>query len=102
LLDRLKQEHELTAVRISELRHALTRYQQGGSAAFPRFAASLASYAAFHWGHVRLKENHLVPLANMHLTGEDWEASPAQFHQLFQPPTDKVGGTGVHRLREPP
>ena len=79
LLDRLKQEHELGAVMIRELRQALTRYQQGGSAEFPKFAALLASYAAFHWDHMRLEENNLLPLAKVHLTGEDWEAIDAAF-----------------------
>jgi branched-chain amino acid transport system ATP-binding protein len=79
LLDRLKQDHELGAVRLRELRQALTRYQQGGSAELPRFAVLVASYAAFHWDHMRLEENDLLPLAKMHLTGEDWEAIDAAF-----------------------
>jgi hemerythrin-like domain-containing protein len=79
LLDRLKQDHELGAVRLRELRRALTRYQQGGSVELPSFAVLVASYAAFHWDHMRLEENDLLPLAKMHLTGEDWEAIDAAF-----------------------
>ena len=79
LLERLKQEHELGAVRISELRQALTNYQQGGPTDSRKFAALLADYAKFHWDHMRLEENHLLPLAKTHLTGKDWEAIDAAF-----------------------
>ena len=79
LLDRLKQEHESGAVKLRELRQALTRYRHGGSAEFPEFAALVAGYAAFHWEHMRLEENDLLPLAARHLTDADWDAIDAAF-----------------------
>ena len=79
LLDRLKQEHESGAVKLRELRQALTRYRDGGSAEFPEFAALVAGYAAFHWEHMRLEENDLLPLAERHLTEADWDAIDAAF-----------------------
>jgi hemerythrin-like domain-containing protein len=79
LLDRLTQEHARGTVRLRELQQALTRCQQGGAAEFPRFAALVASYAAFHWDHMRLEENDLLPQAKMHLSGEDWQAIDAAF-----------------------
>src|ERR1700687_6420371 len=71
LLDRLKQEHESGAVKLRELRQALIRYRDGGSAEFPEFAALVAGYAAFHWEHMRLEENDLLPLAERQLSGAD-------------------------------
>ncbi len=79
LLERLKQEHGSGAVKLRELRQALTRYRDGGSAEFPRFAALVAGYAAFHWEHMRLEENDLLPLAERHLTDADWDAIDAAF-----------------------
>ena len=79
LLDRLKQEHESGAVKLRELRQALIRYRDGGSAEFPEFAALVAGYAAFHWEHMRLEENDLLPLAERHLTDADWDAIDAAF-----------------------
>ena len=79
LLDRLKQDHESGAIKLRELQRALTRYRDGGSAEFPVFAALVASYATFHWGHMRLEENDLLPLAERHLTDADWDAIDAAF-----------------------
>jgi hemerythrin-like domain-containing protein len=79
LLDRLKQEHESGAVKLRELQQALTRYRHGGSAEFPEFAELVAGYAAFHWEHMRLEENDLLPLAERHLTDADWDEIDAAF-----------------------
>jgi hemerythrin-like domain-containing protein len=79
LLDRLKQEHESGSVKLLQLRLALTRYQHGGRAQFAEFAALVADFAAFHWEHMRLEENELLPLATRHLTDADWGAVDAAF-----------------------
>jgi hemerythrin-like domain-containing protein len=79
LLDRLKQEHESGAVKLRELRQALTRCQHGGSSEFSDFVALVAGYAAFHWGHMRLEENDLLPLAQRHLIDADWDEIDAAF-----------------------
>ena len=79
LLDRLKQEHESGSVKLRQLRQALTRYQHGGRAQFAEFAALVADFAAFHWEHMRLEENELLPLATRHLTDADWGAVDAAF-----------------------
>jgi hemerythrin-like domain-containing protein len=79
LLDRLKQEHESGSVKLRQLRQALTRYQRGGRDAFSEFAALVADFAAFHWEHMRLEENELLPLATRHLTDADWDAVDAAF-----------------------
>jgi hemerythrin-like domain-containing protein len=79
LLDRLKQEHESGSVKLRHLRQALTRYQHGGRGGFSEFAALVADFAAFHWEHMRLEENELLPLATRHLTDADWDAVDAAF-----------------------
>jgi hemerythrin-like domain-containing protein len=79
LLDRLKQEHESGSVKLRQLQQALTRYQHGGRGAFLDFAALVADFAAFHWEHMRLEENELLPLATRHLTDADWDAVDAAF-----------------------
>jgi hemerythrin-like domain-containing protein len=79
LLDRLKREHESGSVKLRQLRQALARYQQGGHAQFAEFAALAADFAAFHWEHMRLEENELLPMATRHLTEADWNAVDAAF-----------------------
>ena len=69
LIDCLKQQRQSGAVKLQELLRALMRYQQAGSAAFPEFASRAAGFAAFHWDHMRLEEDELLPLARLHLTG---------------------------------
>lgn len=79
LLDRLKQEHETGSVKLCALREALLRYQHGGRERFSEFAALAADFAAFHWQHMRVEENELLPLATRHLTDADWAAVDAAF-----------------------
>ena len=79
LIDRLQQEHQLGAVKLGELRDALMRYQLAGSTAFPEFAAQAAGFAAFHWDHMRVEEDELLPLARAHLTAPDWAVVDAAF-----------------------
>jgi hemerythrin-like domain-containing protein len=78
-LDRLDAEHRVGAEKIRVLEQALARYQQGGGAEFPRFAAAVESYAAFHWSHMRTEEQEILPLAEKYLTAEDWTEIDAAF-----------------------
>jgi hemerythrin-like domain-containing protein len=98
LLDRLKQEHESGAVKLRELRQALICYRDGGSAEFPEFAALVAGYAAFHWEHMRLEENDLLPLAERHLTDADWDAIDAAFLGHTDPLLGAEHGDGYREL----
>jgi hemerythrin-like domain-containing protein len=79
LLDRLEEEHREAAEKIRDLEQALARYEHGGSAEFSHFAAAVDAYAAFHWEHMRREENEALPLAQEHLTPEDWEGIDAAF-----------------------
>jgi branched-chain amino acid transport system ATP-binding protein len=84
LLDRLKEEHVAGAVKFGELRGALERYRRS-DAAFGEFASQLSQYAAFHWAHMRAEEDELLPLAQAHLTREDWDAIDAAFADNVDP-----------------
>jgi hemerythrin-like domain-containing protein len=72
LLDRLEEEHRMSAHKIRTLEQALARYQSGGTRELPQFAAAVDDYAEFHWKHMRAEENELMPLARARLTAEDW------------------------------
>ena len=79
LIDRLKQEHQSGAVKLRALRDALMHYREAGSSAFPEFSSRATDFAAFHWDHMRLEEDELIPLARLHLIGADWDAIDAAF-----------------------
>jgi len=79
VLDRLKQEHRAGAEKIRVLEQALARYQQGGADEFSHFLAAVEAYAAFHWAHMKTEEKVVLPLAEKHLTVDDWEVIDAAF-----------------------
>lgn len=85
LLDKLHREHIAGAEKIRALEQALSRYQQGGDREFPAFAATVESYAAFHWEHMHNEEREAIPLAEAHLTPGDWEAIDAAFEGNTDP-----------------
>jgi len=79
ILDLLEDEHRAGAGHMRSLSQALARYQHGGAAEFPAFAAAVESYAAFQHQHMRREERDILPLARAHLTSEDWEVIDAAF-----------------------
>ena len=79
LIDQLQAEHRTGAQKIRALNQALKRYQREGALEFPAFAEAVQTYAAFHWDHMRLEEDRLIPLAREHLTAEDWQEIDAAF-----------------------
>ena len=85
LLDRLQNEHSRGAYNIQELEQALTRYQHGGVKEFPKFAAAVESYAAFHWDHMRVEETEVLPLAEQYFSSSDWNAVDTAFAEHRDP-----------------
>jgi hemerythrin-like domain-containing protein len=79
LLDRLESEHRAGAEKIRMLQQALARYQKDGAGEFSAFAAAVESYAAFHWEHMRMEEDEVLPLAEARLTEQDWKEVDAAF-----------------------
>jgi hemerythrin-like domain-containing protein len=79
LVERLTTEHRAGAERIGALAHALERYRAGGPTEFAPFANAVHAYASFHWDHMRLEEDRLLPLARTHLSADDWKEIDAAF-----------------------
>jgi len=79
LLDRLHQEHQAGAEKIRTLAQALARYEHGGNTEFAVFATLVDDFVAFEWEHMRREEKEVLPLAEKHLTADDWAAIDAAF-----------------------
>jgi hemerythrin-like domain-containing protein len=79
ILDRLHSEHRAGAEKIRTLEQSLARYQEGGRNEFGRFAAAVEAYAAFHWNHMRIEEDEVLPLAEKYLTADDRATIDAAF-----------------------
>ncbi len=79
LVDGLKAEHVRGAQLVRELERALVFLEEGWPRGAHEFRVAVDAFAKFNWDHMRKEENELMPLAEKHLTGEDWEAIAAAF-----------------------
>jgi len=79
LVEELQAEHEEGARLIRELERALLFFEEDWPGGGREFQAAVESYAEFHWKHMRKEEEQVLPLAQRHLTAEDWKAIDAAF-----------------------
>jgi len=73
LVKRLTTEHEEGARLIRELERAVMLFEESWPAGARQFQVAVEDYARFHWDHMRVEENELLPLAQQHLSQEDWK-----------------------------
>jgi hemerythrin-like domain-containing protein len=81
----LKAEHVEGAKLIRELERKLLFFEEGWPAGAAEFLAAVNVYAEFHWKHMRKEENELLPLAEKHLTADDWRAIDRAFAANHDP-----------------
>jgi len=79
LIDKLQEEHRLSATKIHLLEQTLEAYRHGGAAEFRAFAQAAADYATLQWQHIRTEEDTLIPLARAYLTTADWKVIDEAF-----------------------
>ena len=79
LVEELQAEHEEGARLIRELERALLFFEEGWPAGGREFRDAVERYAEFHWKHMRKEEHELLPLAERHLTDDDWRAIDRAF-----------------------
>ncbi len=85
LVDMLDAEHALGASLIEVLRTTFTRFANGDHAAFTALATTVDEYADFHWRHMEREEDRLLPIAETHLTVEDWARVSTAFRANDNP-----------------
>jgi hemerythrin-like domain-containing protein len=79
LVEELQAEHEEGARLIRALERTLLFFEEGWPAGAREFLAAVTEYAEFHWKHMRKEERELLPLAERHLTDDDWRAIDRAF-----------------------
>lgn len=79
VLDALDDDHRHGHARIEILRAALNRYEREGEAGFALFHESLRHYLDQEWRHMNTEEKQVFPLAQSHLTADDWREIDAVF-----------------------
>jgi hemerythrin-like domain-containing protein len=84
-LDVLERDHARGEELNRDLRYLLSRCRVGGAAAVDAFAAAVSAYVDFHWRHVRLEEDVVMPLAEQRLTEADWQPIDAAFRANDDP-----------------
>lgn len=83
-LDILEDEHERGTAVTARVADGLRAYQANPSQ-FDAFASAVDDYANFHWAHMSREENVILPLAEKHLTPEDWVGINAAFKSNSDP-----------------
>ena len=84
-LDVLERDHARGDELLRDLRYLLSRCRVGGAAAVETFAAAVEEYVDFHWRHMRLEEDVVMPLAEGWLIAADWEPIDAAFQANEDP-----------------
>jgi len=79
LVEDLKAEHVEGERLIRELERALLFMEEGWPVGAREFQQAVEAYAEFHWKHMRKEEQELLPLAEEHLTADDWRKIDAAF-----------------------
>jgi len=79
LIDSLRAEHKEGARLIRELERSLVLFEDSWPAGAPKFLQAVDGYAEFHWRHMRKEEEELLPLAERHLSPQDWKMVDAAF-----------------------
>jgi hemerythrin-like domain-containing protein len=85
LIDMLDAEHALGTSLIEALRITFTRFANGDLTAFTALATAVGEYADFHWRHMEREEDRLLPIAETHLTVEDWARVSTAFRANDNP-----------------
>jgi hemerythrin-like domain-containing protein len=84
-LDVLEADHARGDELLRDLRYLLSRCRVGGAEAVETFAAAVEEYVDFHWRHMRLEEDVVLPLAERTLTETDWQPIDAAFRANDDP-----------------
>jgi hemerythrin-like domain-containing protein len=88
LMDRLDEDHGKGELRIRDLEHALTAFEMMGESRRAAFEQAAQRYADFYLAHMRLEEEHVLPLAQKVLTAADW----AELDEAFGGNRDPLTG----------
>ena len=97
-LDALQAEHAEGARRMRDLEQALTRYRAGGAAEYAPFAAAVEAFTTLEYAHMRREEREVLPLAEAHLTPDDWAVIDEAFLGHTDPLLGEASGTQWQRL----
>ena len=88
LVDELQHEHVEGAKKIRDLERDLLFMEDRWPVGSRNFREAVDRYAHFHWDHMRKEEEALLPLAEKHLTKDDWDEIAGAFQGNDDPIAD--------------
>jgi hemerythrin-like domain-containing protein len=98
LLDRLDDEHARGERNVRDLEHALLAFEMLGEPRRAAFEEAAQRYFDFYMAHMRLEEEHILPLAQHVLTDEDWRELDEAFSRNRDPMTGHEPDTDYRAL----
>lgn len=100
MLDELQAEHVRSGQQVAYLAQTLVRFQGGAPDGLESFSAAVEAYAALLNEHMRKEEKVILPLAEKHLTAEDWAAIAESFAANRDPLFGDEAAQEMRRLRQ--
>ena len=85
LVRRLERDHARGGPLIAALRSTFKAYSSGAPNGLNQLASAVDEFAEFYWDHMRTEELQALPLAQMHLTADDWQSVAAAFGDNTDP-----------------
>jgi hemerythrin-like domain-containing protein len=85
ILDRLESDHARGAASVHALEQHFIRWEESGPEYLAPFARETLRFVSFYREHLRLEETKLLPLAERHLTDDDWRRVDASFEEGADP-----------------
>lgn len=93
-LDELHEQHRDGVGRLARLKRVLAAWEMGLAPAGD-FAGEVEAYSAFHWAHMRIEEDIVLPRAEAALTAADWAEIDLAFGANEDPLRGVPAGGGV-------
>ena len=87
VIRRLEDDHMHGEDRVRELQHLLLAWELLGDSRREVFQQAARQYVEFYLAHMRLEEEHILPLAQRTLTAEDWQELDDAFARNKDPMT---------------
>jgi hemerythrin-like domain-containing protein len=88
LIETLRAEHVSGENLIRELERKLLFFEESWPEGARQFLEAVDAYAEFQWRHMRREEQELLPLAEQHLSKDDWEIIASAFAHNGDPIAD--------------
>ena len=87
ILDHLDGDHASGEKSIRDLEHALLGFEMMGEPRRQAFEEAAKDYVSFYLAHMAMEEEHILPLAEMVLTDDDWRVLDNAFGANCDPLT---------------